>query len=163
MVVATNQCLHRSYTRHLTLLVDVGVVIQHYACIQRCNEPRSGTHIEVLSHPRLSGSKRSSSSPASAPVCNTSVLDVAWRSDRREIFSTHQNNGFRCSLESKGLQIRVQRPDVAQEASTCLQQVVCQCTTLVIITWYAVPLSQCIFPYAPTPIYFVWGFSRSKF
>ena len=32
---STNQRLHQSYTYHWTLLVDVGVVIQHYTCIQR--------------------------------------------------------------------------------------------------------------------------------
>ena len=86
-----------------------------------------------INHPRpsarsflqLCGSERSSSSLASILVCNTPVLDVAWRSDRREIFSTPQNDGYRCSMESKGLQIRAQRPNIAQEASTRLQQVVC--------------------------------------
>ena len=87
-----------------------------------CKEPRSGTHMEVLNHPRLSArsflqlcsSKRSSSSLLSIPVCNTRVLDVVWRSDRREIFGTHQNNGFWYFWESRGLQIRTQRFNITR-------------------------------------------------
>ena len=83
--------------------------------------PRSGIHIEVLSRLRLSaryllqlcGSKYSLSSLASITECFTPVLDVAWRSDRREISGTPRNDGFRCSLEPKGLQIRAQRPNIA--------------------------------------------------
>lgn len=92
---STNQCLHRSYTCHSTLLVNVdnyiydhSTLCMHTVSIMNLDQAHTLRYWVVHAYPLdlfysyMHGSKRCSSSLASTPVRNTlgPIFDVAWQS-----------------------------------------------------------------------------------